>query len=184
MLTCTLCLALTCRYTNGGWIGVIHTAIMTHLQPGKQYTYRVGDSAGGWSSLATFSTLPSDIGSKAHPLRMIQVGDMGFGDASNETIASITALVDKQDFDIMLHVGDVGACLVVQVAVAAAWWMRGGAASVGCAHTPACAMRLCPIQATLMAMRATGASTLPLPSRVHRCTRRHTAVSPATDAYA
>ena len=97
-----------CSYTNGGWIGTIHTAIMTHLEPGTEYQYRVGDASGGWSDVTIFTTLPPDIGTTSRPLRMVQIGDTGFGDESNETIAAITKLVDQGQVDVMLHVGDIG----------------------------------------------------------------------------
>lgn len=100
--------AHTRTYTNGGWIGVIHTAIMTHLKPGTAYTYRVGDASGGWSSQTTFNTLPSNIGTTERPLRLAQIGDTGWGPESNETIATLTGMAERGEIDVMLHVGDIG----------------------------------------------------------------------------
>ena len=66
---------------------------MTDLLPDTEYTYRVGDFVGGWSSMQTFRTLPTDIGSTARPLRIAQIGDMGYGPNSDETVATITQWV-------------------------------------------------------------------------------------------
>jgi hypothetical protein len=54
---------------------------MTGLTPATTYSYRVGDAAGGWSAVFNFSTLPADVGSAAHPLRIVHIGDMGYGNA-------------------------------------------------------------------------------------------------------
>jgi len=96
-------------YTNGGWVGSIHTAVMTNLKAGTTYQYRVGDASGGWSDTVTFSTFPEDIGTTDRPLRMVQIGDTGWGDESNETVATLTSLAESGKIDMVLHVGDIGA---------------------------------------------------------------------------
>lgn len=98
-------------YTAGSWVGTIYTAIMTGLQPGTAYSYRVGSpsAANGLSDVWSFATLPSDVGTPSgRPLRIIQIGDTGYSNASDATIASITAAVNAGDVDCVLHVGDVG----------------------------------------------------------------------------
>ncbi len=97
----------TRTYTDGGWIGVVHTAVMDNLEPNTQYTYRVGDALGGWSKLWTFTTLPTNAGTSQRPLRIVQIGDMGYAEKSDDTVAAITAMVENGTVDLILHVGDV-----------------------------------------------------------------------------
>ena len=97
---------VTRTYTLGGWIGVIHEAIMTNLLPGTQYTYTVG-STESWSTPVTFSTLPSNAGTPSRPLTIINIGDMGWGPKSNATIARMNALIDAGLIDAVVHQGDV-----------------------------------------------------------------------------
>jgi hypothetical protein len=56
------------------------------LQAGTRYMYRVGDSSGGWSGVFTYSALPADVGSDARPLRLLQVADMAYDQASDHTV--------------------------------------------------------------------------------------------------
>eukprot|EP00047_Mylnosiga_fluctuans_P007489 m.253667 g.253667 ORF g.253667 m.253667 type:complete len:536 (+) comp18485_c0_seq1:382-1989(+) len=94
-------------YTVGGWIGIVHTAVMAGLQANTTYAYRVGDAFGGWSPLWTFTTLPAAAGTSLRPLRIIQIGDMSYDNSSDETVAAIAAEVDAGTVDMILHVGDV-----------------------------------------------------------------------------
>ena len=85
-LSCFSCSILTrCRYSKGGWLGHVHTAIM-ELQPGTTYSYRVGDGDGGWSAVFTYNSLPADVGSLDRPLRLLQVADMAYDNASDHTV--------------------------------------------------------------------------------------------------
>lgn len=95
-------------FKQGGWLGTIHSAVMTGLKAGTAYSYRVGDASQGWSPVFQFSTLPANAGTTERPLRIAQIGDTGFGDESNQTIATLTKLVDAGKIDVMLHVGDIG----------------------------------------------------------------------------
>lgn len=95
-------------YTFGGWVGVLHEATITNLEPGLTYTYRVGDEAGGWSAAYNFSTLPFRVGSVGRPLRIVQIGDMAYDNTSDATVADITALVEQGLVDLVLHIGDIG----------------------------------------------------------------------------
>jgi hypothetical protein len=63
----------------------VHTAIMD-LQHGVTYSYRVGDSSGGWSDVFTYRALPADVGSADRPLRLLQVADMAYDQASDHTV--------------------------------------------------------------------------------------------------
>lgn len=99
---------LTRTYTHGGWVGVVHSAVMSGLAPGTRYDYRVGDGAAQWSAVQTFATLPADVGSEARPLRFLQVGDMAYDAQSDATVAAMRAEVDQGLVDVIFHVGDVG----------------------------------------------------------------------------
>ena len=94
-------------YALGGWQGTLYTAAMGPLAPGTTYTYSVGAAAGGWSAAVNFTTLPAEAGTPARPLRVIHIGDMGWGDNSNATIAALSALVANASVDALLHTGDV-----------------------------------------------------------------------------
>ena len=88
-------------------VGVVHTAEISNLLPATSYFYRVGDSLGGWSRVWSFSTLPFNAGTSARPLNIIQIGDMGYGNKSDATVAAMIAEVDAGTVDLILHVGDV-----------------------------------------------------------------------------
>ena len=94
-------------YTHGGWIGIVHTAIMTDLEPGMPYTYRVGDANGGWSRTWNFTTLPTNAGTTQRPMRLLNIGDMGYSNDSDATVAALEAEIDAGTVDLLLHVGDV-----------------------------------------------------------------------------
>ena len=91
------------NYTYGDWIGYISTATMTGLAPGAAYDYQVGGKA-GLSRVFSFKTLASDAGSVATPLRFIQIGDMGYGNHSDVTVATMAAMVAAGEVDFILHV--------------------------------------------------------------------------------
>jgi hypothetical protein len=94
-------------YTNGGWRGQLHRAVMTGLAPGQAYSYRVGDEVGGWSDVFSYSTLPTAAGSAGRPLRILQVGDMAYDNNSDVTVATMTRLVQEGTVDFVLHIGDI-----------------------------------------------------------------------------
>jgi hypothetical protein len=96
-------------YTDGGWEGVLHVAVMTNLSAGTTYSYRVGDALAGWSQVFNFTTFPTNIGTPERPLRVGQVGDEAYDNNSDVTVATMTDLVIAGDLDIILHVG--GACI-------------------------------------------------------------------------
>jgi len=43
-------------YTNGGWLGWIHEVILSNLESGQQYFYKVGSEQSGWSKVFNFYT--------------------------------------------------------------------------------------------------------------------------------
>ena len=94
-------------YSLGGWVGTLYSAEMGGLAAGASYTYKVGSDAAGWSALATFTTLPANAGSDARPIRLAHLGDMGWGENSNETIAALAALAASGAIDGIFHSGDV-----------------------------------------------------------------------------
>ena len=95
-------------YDHFGWLGHLHNAFMTNLKPnGTKYFYRVGDSNGGWSKTYSFYTMYTDVGSDAHPLVVASVGDMGYCNASTNTINSISKLIDDNKINFVIHNGDI-----------------------------------------------------------------------------
>jgi hypothetical protein len=94
-------------YALGGWRGTLYSATMAGLAAGTTYTYRVGSDAGGWSAPVNFTTFPAALATAARPLRIAHIGDMGWGDNSNATIAALGALVEAGAVDALLHTGDV-----------------------------------------------------------------------------
>ena len=99
--------AVARTYALGGWQGTLYSATMAPLAPGTAYTYSVGSAASGWSAPVNFTTLPADAGSPSRPLRLAHIGDMGWGDNSNATIAALGALVAEGGIDALIHTGDV-----------------------------------------------------------------------------
>jgi 3',5'-cyclic AMP phosphodiesterase CpdA len=97
----------TSTYHHGGWIGTIHTAFMTGLQPATTYTYRVGSVAHGQSPIVNFTTLPLNAGTAERPLRVLNVADMGVLD-SNNTVKAMVDLVESGKVDFVIHPGDIG----------------------------------------------------------------------------
>ena len=94
-------------YTQFGWVGRLHTALITGLAPGQAVFYRVGDADGGFSGTTSFRTLPADAGSAARPLRVASIADMGYGNLSDDTVARLTELVETGSIDMVIHSGDV-----------------------------------------------------------------------------
>jgi hypothetical protein len=94
-------------YNVGGWLGVVHSAVMAALAPATTYEYRVGDAALGVSAVFNFTTLPPNVGSAARPLKVVEIADMGYGPNSDATIASITERVEAGEVDFVLHPGDI-----------------------------------------------------------------------------
>ena len=93
-------------YAWFGWQGEIHTATMTGLDPAVTYYYRVGDAAGGWSTVESFKTLASSAGG-ATPMRIGWIADMGWGNHSDGTIAQLTQLAAAGMIDLLIHPGDI-----------------------------------------------------------------------------
>jgi len=94
-------------YTHFGWVGHLHRAKITGLQPGQQYFYSVGSDDGSFSKVFTFNTLHEDAGSDAHPLRVASIGDMGYGPLSDDSVAQLTKLVEAGEIDVVVHNGDI-----------------------------------------------------------------------------
>lgn len=89
-------------YTVGGWVGVLHTAVMTNLRRGQKYFYSVGDSIGGFSPEYAFYTLPTNVGTPSRPLRVIQIGDMGYCPESDQTVQSVLNRVNRNEVDMIM----------------------------------------------------------------------------------
>jgi hypothetical protein len=95
-------------YTEAGWIGVVHTAVIINLSPGAKIYYRVGNKeTKELSPTFTFSTFAAGIGTSAQPLKFASVGDMGYGPNSDETIATLSKLAKAGSFHGIIHNGDI-----------------------------------------------------------------------------
>ncbi len=99
--------ALPRTYTAGGWVGTIHMATLENLAPNATYYYRVGGGSGLWSKTFSFRTLSPNVGTPEIPLRIVQIGDMDFGEAGAPTVAAVSKLIDAGKVDLVLHVGDI-----------------------------------------------------------------------------
>ena len=97
-------------YTLGGWVGVVHTAVVPGLQAGTTYQYRVGDTSrvNGQSAVFNFTTLPGNAGTEARPLRVLGVADMGFAENAQPSLARMRQLVEAGSVDFIVHPGDIG----------------------------------------------------------------------------
>ena len=76
--------------------GVLHSAVMSGLQPGSTYTYSV--RSGGETVHGHFRSLP-DMGR----IRFTTTGDFGGGTANEQAVVS---LMDQQDPDLFITLGD------------------------------------------------------------------------------
>eukprot|EP00758_Cryptobia_borreli_P005756 Tbor_TRINITY_DN4980_c0_g1::TRINITY_DN4980_c0_g1_i1::g.10000::m.10000 len=94
--------------TKGGWIGTIYTATMTGLKPNTMYTYKVGSPKNGFSQIFSFTTFPTNIGTPGRPLRILNVGDMGYNHLSDYTVSQMIKMVARGEVDMMIHNGDIG----------------------------------------------------------------------------
>ena len=87
-------------YAASGWKGTIHRALMTNVQPGQTYYYRVGNGLDSWSKVFYYKALA--------PLQDITIavlGDMDF--EANATIANIASLAQAGDIQGVVITGDI-----------------------------------------------------------------------------
>lgn len=91
-------------YTNAGWVGVIHRAVMSDLQPATRYYYQVGadDGGSGWSDIHSFVTY-----TPGKELNFAVIADMAYDENSDDTVSSLTRLVDAGLLDVVIHSGDI-----------------------------------------------------------------------------
>eukprot|EP00943_MAST-04B_sp_MAST-4B-sp1_P004422 g4422.t1 len=95
-------------YKHFGWLGHLHVAKMMNLKASTRYYYRVGDGNDNWSKIFSFKTFHPNIGkSDLHPLRIGSVGDMGYAKNSDNTINSLSKLIDDGKIDMIIHNGDI-----------------------------------------------------------------------------
>jgi phosphodiesterase/alkaline phosphatase D-like protein len=94
----------TLTYTKAGWVGVIHRAIMTDLQPATTYYYQVGADDGGsnWSEIFSFTTFTPN-----KEINFAVIADMAYDVFSDDTVASMIKLVDQGLIDVVIHSGDI-----------------------------------------------------------------------------
>jgi hypothetical protein len=90
-------------YTQAGWVGVIHRAVMTGLKPATTYYYQVGSvKENRWSDVHSFTTF-----TPGKELNFAIVADMAYDSLSDNTVASMTRLVDEGKLDVVIHSGDI-----------------------------------------------------------------------------
>ena len=91
-------------YTQAGWVGTIHKAIMTGLVPATRYYYRVGSpSLNSWSQIFSFKTFdPAQVAQTYAVL-----ADMSYDNVSDNTVAQLIKLVDEGKIDVVVHSGDI-----------------------------------------------------------------------------
>lgn len=87
-------------YKAASWVGNIHRAVMTKLEPGTKYYYRVGDGNLRWSKIFSFQTMVPD-----QEITYGIIGDMDF--ESNTTMANMITLVEDGTVNCILHPGDI-----------------------------------------------------------------------------
>ncbi|GLT92891.1 hypothetical protein SLE2022_107030 [Rubroshorea leprosula] len=100
-----------------GWHdpGYIHTAVMTGLQPSRNFSYRYGSDSVGWSDQIQFKTPPA---AGADEVRFLVFGDMGKAplDPSTEhyiqpgslsVIKGMIGEVENGNVDSIFHIGDI-----------------------------------------------------------------------------
>eukprot|EP00037_Helgoeca_nana_P016937 m.159804 g.159804 ORF g.159804 m.159804 type:complete len:530 (+) comp23758_c0_seq1:107-1696(+) len=97
----------TDTYTDFGWRGYLHTATMINLTLGVAYEYKVGDGALAESAVFHFRTMAANVGTVDTPLRVASIADMGWGPASDDTIAQLTHLAVNGEIDLIIHNGDI-----------------------------------------------------------------------------
>ena len=91
-------------YTQAGWLGTIHRAIMTDLKPATKYFYRVGSpAANSWSEVFPFRTFDPAQAQQTFAV----IADMGYGEASDDTIRRLADMVDAGTLDVVVHSGDI-----------------------------------------------------------------------------
>lgn len=95
----------TNTYSQAGWIGTIHKAMMTDLEPATTYYYRVGSPADAiWSPVFSFRTFDPSAAS----INYAVIADMGYGENSDHTIERLHDLVMSGEIDMVIHNGDIG----------------------------------------------------------------------------
>ena len=109
--------AVSDTFPNGGWVGMIHTCVMTGLAPDARYYYTVGADAHPYWDHPNWA-LPKDLSFVMPPAPgalppnattvFVQVADMGATDASDRTLARISAMALDSALDFVLHAGDIG----------------------------------------------------------------------------
>lgn len=81
--------------------GAIHYAVITGLQPGKQYFYQVGSDNATWSDIFTFST------NRDYPLNILVTGDMGDVAESHQVVQSMLKMNQANSYNFLIHSGDL-----------------------------------------------------------------------------
>ncbi len=94
-------IALTVKtYTDGGWLGLLHNALITNLKPNTRYYYQCGDLEDSWSTEYFFTTPPLD----PDQINVLVVGDMGFINGM-QTANRLIKEIQTTNYHFLLHNG-------------------------------------------------------------------------------
>jgi len=85
------------KFTDANYTAYVHDAHIVGLKLETNYYYRVGSDADGWSKVFKFSTKTKNVTYAVY-------GDLGY--ANDNSIAQLTAEVEDDIFQQVLHVGD------------------------------------------------------------------------------
>lgn len=90
-------------YDKAGWVGQIHRATMTGLKPATKYYYQVGNQdKHGWSETYYFTTY-----TPGKEQNFAVIADMAYDEWSDDTVASMTRLIEEGKLDAVIHSGDI-----------------------------------------------------------------------------
>jgi len=93
-------------YTDGGWLGWIHEVVLSNLDSGTQYFYKVGSDASGWSKVFNFYTEKNFVNNQT-PFKVIIYGDQGADPQAGPIISRVQQLVQSHAIDFIFHDGDI-----------------------------------------------------------------------------
>lgn len=92
----------TRTYSDGGWEGLLHTVVLTGLQPATSYSYDCGSGAAQFRTAPALGTLPVKIAAVA------DLGeDCNRDGCGNATINRLGEEAKKGSYSMLLHAGDI-----------------------------------------------------------------------------
>jgi len=96
-------------YLWGGWVGVLHTVILTDLTPSTQYYYQVGSPGQRISELvySFVSAPPLSNTSALATYSFAAFGDMGATSVSDPSVMLLEQRMLTGQLDVVMHAGDL-----------------------------------------------------------------------------